>query len=183
MTVGDRIRQRRKDVGVSAEQLAQALGVHRSTVFRYENGDIEKLPGDALIPIARALHTSPAYLMGWETEADAARRDALSQTSRDDRESGRTEAREQMLRAHGAAHATHLVRMVDGRPTLLYCRAFDDARSASAASALLGTVEQLAPEDAAQLGLLAGAYASADERTRTLVELALAPFLASGEAR
>lgn len=66
MTVGDRIKLRRKELGINADQLAKALGVHRSTIFRYENGGIEKLPGDALIPIAEALHTTPAYLMGWE---------------------------------------------------------------------------------------------------------------------
>ena len=35
-------------------------------MFRYENGDIEKLPIDILEPIAKALQTTPAHLMGWE---------------------------------------------------------------------------------------------------------------------
>lgn len=66
MTVGERIKARRKELGISADELALVLGVSRSTMFRYEKGDIEKLPGDALVPIANALHTTPAYLMGWE---------------------------------------------------------------------------------------------------------------------
>lgn len=57
---------RRKEIGLSAERVAEILGVSPATVYRYENGDIEKIPGDSLVPIAEALRTTPAYLMGWE---------------------------------------------------------------------------------------------------------------------
>lgn len=70
MTVGQRIKSRRKELGISADKLGEILGKDRSTVFRYENGDIEKLPIDILKPIAEALSTTPAYLMGWENEKD-----------------------------------------------------------------------------------------------------------------
>lgn len=66
MTVGQRIKQRRKELKMSADELGKMLGKDRSTVFRYENGDIEKLPIDILEPIAKALKTTPEYLMGWE---------------------------------------------------------------------------------------------------------------------
>lgn len=66
MTVGQRIKQRRKELKMSAEELAAKLGKNRSTIFRYENGDIEKFPTDTLVPIAEALDTTPAYLAGWE---------------------------------------------------------------------------------------------------------------------
>lgn len=66
MTTGERIRARRKEVGVSADELADKVGVSRSTIFRWENGFIEKMPGDKLVPIARALQTTVGYLMGWE---------------------------------------------------------------------------------------------------------------------
>ena len=51
---------------MSAEDLAKRIGKDRSTVFRYEKGDIENLPLDVLEPIAKALGTTPQYLMGWE---------------------------------------------------------------------------------------------------------------------
>ena len=51
---------------MSADELGRILGKDRSTVFRYENGDIERLPIDILEPIAKALRTTPEYLMGWE---------------------------------------------------------------------------------------------------------------------
>lgn len=69
MTTGQRIKFRRKEIGMSAESLAEALGVSPATIYRYENGEIEKVPGDRLEPIANALHTTPAYLMGWADSA------------------------------------------------------------------------------------------------------------------
>ena len=66
MTIGERIKQRRKELKMSADELGKKLGKDRSTVFRYENGDIEKLPIDILEPVAKALKTTPEYLMGWE---------------------------------------------------------------------------------------------------------------------
>lgn len=68
MTVGERIKQRRKDLNMSANALGNKLGVNRSTVCRYESGFIEKLPIDILEPIAKALNTTPGYLLGWEDE-------------------------------------------------------------------------------------------------------------------
>ena len=68
MTVGERIKQRRKEVGMSADKLGEIIGKNRATVFRYENGAIEKLPLDVIKPIAEALLTTPAALMGWTSE-------------------------------------------------------------------------------------------------------------------
>lgn len=70
MTAGERIRQRRKELGLSAERVAESLGVSPATVYRYENGDIAKLPGRLLQPAARILGLSPSQLMGWDEEAD-----------------------------------------------------------------------------------------------------------------
>lgn len=51
---------------MSADELGKRLGKDRSTIYRYEKGDIENLPLDILEPIAAALGTTPQYLMGWE---------------------------------------------------------------------------------------------------------------------
>ena len=42
------------------------LNKNRATIYRYENGDIENMPIDVLEPLAKALNTTPAYLMGWQ---------------------------------------------------------------------------------------------------------------------
>lgn len=69
MTTGQRMKARRKELGLSAEVVAARLGVSPATIYRYEKGDIEKLPGIILIPLAEALHTTPAFLMGWDTQS------------------------------------------------------------------------------------------------------------------
>lgn len=66
MNIGQRIKQRRKALKMSADDLGKRLGKDRSTIYRYEKGDIENLPLDILEPIAAALETTPQYLMGWQ---------------------------------------------------------------------------------------------------------------------
>lgn len=66
MNIGQRIKERRKELKMSADELGKKLGKDRSTIYRYEKGDIENLPLDILEPIATALDTTPQYLMGWE---------------------------------------------------------------------------------------------------------------------
>lgn len=66
MNVGERIKQRRKYLKMSADELATSVGVSRSTIFRYEKGDIEKVGPDVLKKIAVKLNVSPADLMGWD---------------------------------------------------------------------------------------------------------------------
>lgn len=68
MTTGERMRMRRKEIGMSAEKLAELLGKSPATIYRYENGDIEKMPVDFLEPLSEALNTTPAALMGWADE-------------------------------------------------------------------------------------------------------------------
>lgn len=68
MTVGERIKNRRLELGMSLEDLAQKLGKNKSTIFRYENGDITKMPISFMRPLAQALNTTPEFLMGWDDE-------------------------------------------------------------------------------------------------------------------
>lgn len=73
MNTGDRIKQRRIELGLTADELAKKIGKSRATIYKYENGDIENMPTPVLEPLARALETTPADLMGWTAEdvADA----------------------------------------------------------------------------------------------------------------
>lgn len=66
MKIGQRIRDRRKALKISVDELATRLGKDRSTIYRYENGEIENLPLDMLEPIAKALDMEPKELMGWD---------------------------------------------------------------------------------------------------------------------
>ena len=66
MSTGQRMKARRKELGLSAEYIANHLNLSPATIYRYENGDIDKVPGDILEPLAAILQTTPAHLMGWD---------------------------------------------------------------------------------------------------------------------
>lgn len=64
--VGENIKKRRKALGMSAEDLAFEVRCAPATIYRYESGAIEKMGTDKLIPIAKALKTTVADLLGTE---------------------------------------------------------------------------------------------------------------------
>ena len=68
LNIGQRIKQRRVELGLSVDDIAEKIGKNRATVYRYESSEIEDLPTSILEPLAKALSTTPAYLMGWETD-------------------------------------------------------------------------------------------------------------------
>ena len=70
MTTGERIKDRRKQLAINADTLAARVGVSRSTVFRWERGEIEKIPAVELNSIARALQTTAEYLIGFIDDPD-----------------------------------------------------------------------------------------------------------------
>ena len=75
---GERIKQARLALGYSAEQVAAFLHVSPATIYRYENGDISKLPSKFIKPLAEYLRISPAYLMGWVSDPSSRTDDASS---------------------------------------------------------------------------------------------------------
>lgn len=80
MRIGERIKQRRLELGYTADTLAKMLNKNRATIYRYENGDIENMPIDVLEPLAKALNTTPAYLIGWSSE-QSTKKNPNAQTS------------------------------------------------------------------------------------------------------
>lgn len=67
--VGYRIKYRRKQIGLSAEKLAEQIGCHASTIYRYEAGDISNMRIDKLGAIAEALNVSEEFLAGWDDDS------------------------------------------------------------------------------------------------------------------
>ena len=78
--IGERIKNARQALGYSAEQVAEFLHVSPATVYRYENGDISKLPSKFIKPLADYLCVSPAYLMGWDSSVDSSDDDKSPKT-------------------------------------------------------------------------------------------------------
>lgn len=69
MDLGTRLKMRRKQIGLSQEQLGELVNFHVNTVRRWENGSRSPDAG-TLQEIAKALDTTTAYLLG-ETDEPA----------------------------------------------------------------------------------------------------------------
>lgn len=64
MTVGERIRDRRKELGLTQEALAKRLDCGKAAICRVEKEE-NNITTDRIIRFAKALETTPADLMGW----------------------------------------------------------------------------------------------------------------------
>lgn len=62
-TTGARIRRRREEQGLTLQQVAQTVGIARSTVQRYESDGIGTVKQPVVAAIAAALSTSADYLL------------------------------------------------------------------------------------------------------------------------
>lgn len=70
--IGERIKAARESLGWDKTQLAEALGVTRHTVGKWENGDIKTPRPELLFKLARKLHRDPEWLFtGREPVRDA----------------------------------------------------------------------------------------------------------------
>ena len=66
-TIYERIRARRIELGLTVEELAKKMGYKdKSSISKIENGKAD-IPQSKVIPFARALNTTTAYLMGIDT--------------------------------------------------------------------------------------------------------------------
>lgn len=69
-TMANRIRELRQAKGLTLEQVASVVGVGKSTVRKWETGMIANMRRDKIADLAKALGTTPAYLMGWKEEEE-----------------------------------------------------------------------------------------------------------------
>lgn len=66
--MAQRIKKLRQEKGLTLEQVANVVGVGKSTVRKWETGMIANMRRDKIADLAKALGTTPAYLMGWPEE-------------------------------------------------------------------------------------------------------------------
>lgn len=66
MTIGERIRERREALKINQTDLADKISVSKQTLYKYENGIVTNIPSNKIEEIAKALNTTPEFLMGWE---------------------------------------------------------------------------------------------------------------------
>ena len=62
--IGERIKNRRSDLDISAADLAARLSMSKATIHRYENGDIHNIKLPVVESLARELKVNPLWLLG-----------------------------------------------------------------------------------------------------------------------
>lgn len=68
--IGKYVLARRKELGLTQEELAHMMGYRtKSSINKIENGT-QDIPLPKVEQLARCLQTTPAYLMGWDTEIE-----------------------------------------------------------------------------------------------------------------
>lgn len=73
MTMGQRIRNLRKEHKMSMEELGKCIGVGKSAILKYEKGEVENLPRSAIEKMASVFGVTPSYLMcfdEWDKNAE-----------------------------------------------------------------------------------------------------------------
>lgn len=80
----ERIKERRLELEMSYQDLSDATGISKSTLQRYETGYIKKVPINQIEVLAKALHTTPSYLMGWDN--NNIKTTSVTLTPRDERQ-------------------------------------------------------------------------------------------------
>lgn len=61
---GERLRERRMELGLTLEEVAEAVGVSKSTVLKWETGTIEDMRVNKAAALAQVLNVSPLWVIG-----------------------------------------------------------------------------------------------------------------------
>jgi transcriptional regulator with XRE-family HTH domain len=68
MQIGDRISARRKELGMTQEELARLMGYKSKAAISKIETNVNDITQSTVVKFAEVLQTSIAYLMGWEEE-------------------------------------------------------------------------------------------------------------------
>ena len=77
--MAQRIKSLRQKKGLTLEQVADVVGVGKSTVRKWETGMIENMRRDKIAALAKALGTTPVSLMGWVDEEEEQKNDLIAE--------------------------------------------------------------------------------------------------------
>lgn len=175
MTLGEKIKAKRKELGLTQTELGKKLGVQTTAVSKWELGRVENIPLSKIKVMAEIFGVEAKWLLGWDVSIEES-----LETEKAERESGRIDARESMKKAYGVEHQTLIPYWMENHFVILYYHPFESRRSGEAAKNILSTVDEVDSvndiEGIEKLARLVSAYQRADERTRQIVDLNLAPF-------
>ena len=65
MTFAERLKQLRKENGMTLEEVGNIIGVGRANIYKYEHGIITNVPPDKVHQLADLFGVTRPYMMGW----------------------------------------------------------------------------------------------------------------------
>ncbi len=66
--ISKRLKKTRNDLGLTLQELAEHSGISKSSLQRYEKGDVDKMPLSKITELAKSLKVTPSYLIGMESK-------------------------------------------------------------------------------------------------------------------
>ena len=69
-TMGKRINQKREELGLTMEELGKKLGVNKSTISKWERGEVENIKRSLIFKMSTIFQCAPEWLMGFEGSGD-----------------------------------------------------------------------------------------------------------------
>ncbi|MBK5254352.1 MAG: helix-turn-helix transcriptional regulator [Peptostreptococcaceae bacterium] len=151
--IGKRIKEKRNELGLTLENVASVSGVSRQTIQRYESGVIKNIPSERIENIAKALRTTPDYLMGWSDLDSFVRPKApnsylIGQPSTD-----------RMLKENGGRYYNHQGHYLDPEVAEIAQELYDRPEL----KALFSTMKKLSKEDLETITKLINKFAANKE--------------------
>lgn len=64
--MGDRIHEKRLEYGLTMEELAEKIGVNKSSISKWEANDVGNIKRSSIQKMAEIFHCRPSWLMGFE---------------------------------------------------------------------------------------------------------------------
>lgn len=77
MTMGEYIKQLRREHGWTMEELGKKVGVNRAAVQKWENGTVENIKRSTIKELSRVFGVSPCDLMCWDEVEPPAEQDPI----------------------------------------------------------------------------------------------------------
>ena len=68
MKLGELLAARREYLNLSQQEVATAIGTNKSTISRYETGDISNMRRDRIYKLANVLNLSTKVIMNWQDD-------------------------------------------------------------------------------------------------------------------
>lgn len=79
MEISGKIQKLRKKNKLTLEEVGKHVGVGKSTVRKWETGDIANIKANKIVKLAEVLHTSPEYLLGLNEDEELSQSENILQ--------------------------------------------------------------------------------------------------------